>query len=420
MNRWSRPWVTRGKRQAHIFISKFDPTGKTLIYSTYLGSWGDDQAKAIAVDVDGNAYVTGFTSSYDFPVLNAVQPNFAGGSVVNGGDAFVVKLSPAGELLFSTFLGGTLDDFGRAIAIDPEGNIRVVGTTASLDFPTVKPYQAKLNGSARDAFMTMLSGDGSAILYSSYFGGTAAEEGNALAVDAVGNWYVAGATSSTNMPVKNPAQTRYGTNRDAFVAKFSPDGKALLFSTFLGGTGDDWARGIALDSTGNAYVTGYTANSTFPVKNPFRTFAGGTRDAFVVKYASDGTVVYSSLLGGSSTDEGYAVAVDANDALYITGFTQSLDFPLLDAVQTAIPTCNTAPCTADLFVAKVNAAGTALMFSTYYGGTGADQPRAMAVSPDGEVFVTGTTASTNFPVSAPFQDKNIGGGAAVGFLLKIN
>ena len=403
-----------------IFVSKFDPAGKTLIYSTYLGSWGDDQAKAIVVDEDGNAYVTGFTSSTDFPVMNAVQPNFGGGSVVNGGDAFVVKLSSSGELLFSTFLGGTLDDFGRAIALDPDGNICVVGTTASLNFPVVNPYQARLNGSARDVFLTKLSSDGSAILYSSYFGGTAAEEGNAVAIDAEGNWFVAGATSSANMPVKNPVQSRYGTNRDAFVAKFSPDGKTLLFSTFLGGTADDWARSIAIDSAGNAYVTGYTANNTFPVKNPFRTFAGGTRDAFVVKYANDGTLVYSSLFGGSSTDEGYAVAVDANDDLYIAGFSQSLDLPLFGAVQTAIPTCKTAPCTADLFVAKVNSAGTTLLYSTYYGGTGADQPRAMAVSADGDVFVTGTTASTNFPVSAPFQDKNTGGGSAIGFLLKIN
>ena len=403
-----------------IFITKLDPTGTRLIYSTYFGSWGDDQAKAIAVDVDGNAYITGFTSSPDFPVMNAVQPNFGGGAVVNGGDAFVVKLGPTGDLLFSTFLGGTLDDFGRAIAIDPDGNIRVAGTTASLDFPTVNPYQAKLNGSARDVFMTKLSGDGSAILYSSYFGGTAAEEGNAIAVDAEGNWYIAGATSSTNMPVKNPAQTRYGTNRDAFVAKFSADGKTLLFATFLGGTADDWARGIALDSTGNVYVTGYTANNTFPVKNPFKTFGGGTRDAFIAKYANDGTLLYSSCLGGSSTDEGFAVAVDANDDLYIAGFSQSLDFPLLSPVQAAIPTCKTQPCTADLFVTKVNSAGTALMFSTYFGGTGADQPRAMAVSADGNVVVTGTTASTNFPVSAPYQDKNTGGGAAIGFLLKLN
>ena len=177
---------------------------------------------------------------------------------------------------------------------------------------------------------------------------------------------------------------------------------------------------MLLDSEANLYVTGYTANNTFPVKNPLQTFAGGTRDAFIAKYKTDGTLVYSSLLGGTNTDEGYAVAVDANDDLYLTGFSLSLDFPMLGPVQGAIPTCKAAPCVADIFVAKINSAGTKLIYSTYYGGTGADQPRAIAVSPEGNVFVTGTTASTNFPVSAPFQDKNTGGGAAIGFLLQIN
>jgi hypothetical protein len=268
--------------------------------------------------------------------------------------------------------------------------------------------------------MTKLSGDGSAILYSSYFGGASAEEGNAVAVDADGNWYIAGATSSSALPVKLAAQSKYGTNRDAFVAKFSPDGKTLLFSTFLGGTADDWARGIALDSEANVYVTGYTANNTFPVKNPFRTFGGGARDAFIAKYKTDGTLIYSSLLGGANTDEGYAVGVDANDDLYVTGFSLSIDFPVLSPAQAVITGCKASPCVADLFIAKVAADGSQLIYSTFYGGTGADQPRAMAVSADGSVFVTGTTASTNFPVSSPFQDKNSGGGAAIGFLLRIN
>ncbi len=403
-----------------IFISKLDPSGKNLIYSTYLGSYGDDQALAIAVDGDGNAYVTGFTSSYDFPMLNAVQPNFAGGAVVNGGDAFVVKLDPDGNLLFSTYLGGSLDDYGRAIAVDGDGNVRIVGSTASPDFPTKNPYQAKLSGTARDVFMTKLAGDGSAILYSSYYGGAAAEEGYAVAVDGAGNWYLAGSTASAALPVKNAAQAKYGLLTDAFVAKFSADGKTLTWGTFLGGTGADVARGIALDSADNVYVTGYTVNNTFPTKNPFQAFGGGTRDGFLTKYTSAGALVYSSLLGGDNTDDAYAVAVDGNDDVYVAGYTASFNFPVVTPTQAVIPTCKVSPCTADVFVTKISADGTKMLYSTFYGGTAADQPRAIAVSADGHVFVTGTTASTNLPVTLPFQDKNTGGGAAIAFLLHIN
>ena len=247
------------------FISKFSSSG-SLVYSTFLGGNGDkvwDTAHGIAVDSLGSAYVTGATKSSDFPTENAYQTNKSGGY-----DAFVTKLSPSGNALsYSTYLGGSANEDGLDIAIDGAGNAYITGGTRSKDFPTKDPYQATLCGSNWDAFVTKLSPSGNALSYSTYLGGSNLDEGSRITVDGSGNAYITGFTYSNDFPTKDPYQaTLCGSKPDAFITKLSSSGNALSYSTYLGGSDDDKAEGIAVDGSGNAYITGYTYSNDFPTK----------------------------------------------------------------------------------------------------------------------------------------------------------
>src|SRR5207253_4277774 len=208
-----------------VFVTKLDPTG-SLIYTTYVGVIADDRATAIAVGPDGSAYVTGFTASRDFPTVNALQGTQAGGGSVNGGDAFVFKLSPDGaSLIYSTFLGGSADDYGRGIAVDSTGSAYVTGITLSTDFPVANALQPDFGGGARDAFVAKLSPDGSRLVYSTYLGGTGVDEANGIAVDGEGNAYVTGEATNVSFPTVNAIQATYaGGARDVFVSKIDSEG----------------------------------------------------------------------------------------------------------------------------------------------------------------------------------------------------
>ena len=408
-----------------VFVVKLDPTGENVVYSTYLGSWGDDRGLDIAADAEGCAYVTGHTTSPDFPTAGPVRGGHRGGSIANGGDAFVLKLSPAGsELIFSRLIGGTGDEFARSIALDPEGNIWIVGSTTSLDYPIERPHQDFHGGATRDVFLTRLSADGSKLLYSTYLGGSGVDEGNSLALDPEGNVYITGTTTAAEylFPLKDPIRDSYaGGARDSFVAKFAAEPPALVYSTLIGGTGDDSARSIAVDSDGSAYITGYTTNNNYPTTaNRFKGH-GGSRDAFITKLNPEGTeMVYSTFLGGSGTDETFGIALDAGKNIYVAGFTQSRNLPVENAFQgTIVGSCTTSSCTADLFIAKLNAEGSALIYSTYLGGARADQPRAIALDAQGHAVVTGYTASLDFPTVRPFQPEYNGGGTNIAFVVKL-
>src|ERR1022692_2585480 len=242
------------------FVAKLNPTGSALVYSTYLGGSEWDRGNGIAVDGSGNAYVTGFTASTDFPAMNPIQP-------VNGGgdDAFVAKLNPTGSaLVYSTYLGGSGNDTGSGIAVDNSGNAYVAGYTSSTNFPTMSPLQLAYGGGDSDAFVAKLNPTGSALVYSTYLGGSGEDQGGGIAVDNLGNAYVTGGTGSTDFPTMNAAQATYGGDTDAFVAMLNPTGSALVYSTYLGGSSDDDGYGIAEDSAGNAYVTGGTGSTDFP------------------------------------------------------------------------------------------------------------------------------------------------------------
>jgi hypothetical protein len=374
-----------------------------LVYSTYLGVPGDDYGAAIVVDSAGNAYVTGETWSTNFPTVSPLQPTYGGGS-----DAFVAKLNAAGSaVMYSTYLGGSGNDVAYGIAVDPFGSAYVTGYTYSLNFPTASPLQAAYGGDWGDAFVAKLNATGSALLYSTYLGGNGSDEGSAIAVDSAGNAYVTGYTASTNFPTASPLQavTRGGGYSDAFVAKLNATGSTLVYSTYLGGSRDEYGYGIAVDSSGSAYVTGFTQSTNFPTASPLQaTNGGGGSDAFVAKLNAAGSaLLYSTYLGGSGEDRGNGIAVDPVGNAYLTGDTASANFPTLSALQSAF-----AGGTYDAFAAKLNAAGSALVYSTYLGGSGEDRGYAIAVDSVSNAYLTGWTDSSNFPTASPVQSTNGG------------
>src|SRR5260221_7508459 len=329
-------YVMKSKNEVGFEVAGYDRRRALVIdpvlaYSTYLGVRGSDFAADIAVDSSGNAYVTGSTLSTDFPIAKALQPTTHGYY-----EAFVTKFNGDGSaLVYSTYLGGSDFDIGYGIAVDSAGNAYITGNTASTDFPMVNAIQATLGG-GEDAFVTKINADGSALLYSTYLGGGVYDSGSGIAVDSAGNAYVAGVTESTDFPTKNAIQgTLHGT-KNAFVTKFNGDGSALVYSTYLGGGGTDYGNGIAVDSAGNAYITGQTTSTNFPTENAVQATFGGAEDAFVTKFNADGSALgYSTYLGGSAADIGAGVAVDSAGNACITGNTGSTNFPTNNAFQAA-------------------------------------------------------------------------------------
>src|SRR5258706_347616 len=333
-------YVRKGADRVGFQLAAYDTTRPLIIdpvvlsYSTYLGGGAGDFSNGIAVDAAGNAYVTGFTASSDFPTTaGTFQPNFGG-----AGGAFVTKLNPTGSaLVYSTYLGGSGADWGNGIAVDSGGNAYVTGITFSTDFPTTAgAFQSAVSGGA---FVTKLDPAGSALVYSTYLGGSDAQA-RGIAVDGGGNAYVTGVTSSADFPTTAGAYqvtyggTQAGSGGDAFVTKLDPTGSGLVYSTYLGGDGSDWGNGIAVDIDGNAYVTGTTSWITFPTTpdafQPHSRGGSGVNgtDGFFTKLNPTGSaLVYSTYLGGTDLDLGLGIALDAKGNAYVTGATNSTDFP---------------------------------------------------------------------------------------------
>ena len=417
-----------------VFVAKFDPTGRSLVYGAYFGGSGDDYATGIAVDSLGNAYITGYTNSADFPNSHAVQAHPGGGTCGAAPntfpcfDAFVAKLDASGsEIVFSTYLGGSGDDFGQGIAIDPAGNPVVSGFTASRDFPTLGALQSVFGGAAYDAFVTKLATTGSEFIYSTFLGGSGEDFAAKIAMDSSGDAYVTGYTNSADFPVVNAMQPAPGGGVcgaspsttpcfDAFVAKVSGDGNVLTYSTYLGGSGGDYGYGIAVDGKNNAYVTGLTTSTDFPVTpGAMQTAGGGTTvDAFVAKLDAEGSsTAYSTYLGGSGAEAGRDVVVDSAGNAFVAGYTYGAGFPLANPVQAASGGFY------DAFLAKLNAAGSALVFSTYLGGSGNDKAHGLALGKWGSAYLAGETFSTDFPTTSGTFQPLYGGGAFDGFVTKL-
>jgi hypothetical protein len=388
------------------FVSKLSSTGNSLIYSTYLGgNMDEDIGYAIAVDGIGRAIVTGYTYSSDFPTDDAFQATYGGNC-----DAFVTALTDSGGLAFSTYLGGEYIDEGRSIAVDNSGVPYLTGFTGSVDFPTLNPYQEfGWPAGAYDAFVTKLADNGSSLVYSTFLGGNGDDKGYGIAVDGNGNAYVTGYTNCTNFPVLNQYQTDGGA-KDAFVTKLNTSGDSLVYSTYLAGNGDDEANGIAVNGDNNAYVTGYTNSTDFPTLNQYQT-DGGYVDAFITRLSSAGSsLVFSTYLKGNGNDVGYGIAVDGYDNAYVTGYTNSTDFPTINQYQTDGGYL-------DAFVTKLNCSGKVPVYSTYLAGNGNDEGYGVTVDGNGNTYVTGYTNSTDFPTLNQNQSD---GGAIDAFVTKLN
>ncbi len=428
-------YVLRGARQVGFKVAAHDHSRPVIIdpvlfYSTYLGGSGADSGQGVAVDSAGNAYVTGGTSSINFPTTPGAFQTSRGGSV------FVAKLNPVGSapLVYSTYFGGSGGvsggDNGNAIAVDSLGNAYVTGRTSSTDFPTtLGAFQTTYAGGFTDAFAFKLNSSGSAPVYSTYLGGSSDDVGQGIAVDSSANAYVTGQTYSADFPTTLGAfQTTYGGNADAFVTKLNPAGSApLIYSTFLGGSGQEYGRGIAVGSLGNAYVAGQTDSINFPVTaGAFQTTSAGGSHAFVTKLnlAGSAPLDYSTYLGGTGPDYGFGIAVDSSGSAYVTGQTSSPNFPTTPgAFQTTfaggIPPGCCAP--ADAFVTKFNPAGSApLVYSTYLGGNSDDFGQSIALDSAGNAWVTGYTLSANFPTTPGAFQPTYAGGPVDAFVTKLN
>jgi hypothetical protein len=386
-----------GGGSGDVFVFKFDLN--SLLYSTYLGGSASDSPSSIALDFVSNVFIAGVTQSPNFPLVKAIQTSKKGAS-----DAFVTRLSSDGARLdFSTYLGGSGDDSGTAIAVTSgvlEENIYVAGVTSSNDFPVTAPLQALYGGGGSDAFLVKLDGTKSppGIVYSTYLGGSGLDGATGLAVDSLKSCYLAGTTTSTDFPTAGAFQPKIAGLADGFVAKVKPNGDGLVYASYLGGNGNDQTSRIAVDSLGRAYLTGSTDSADFPTTTSLGIQYGGNGDAFIARLNSAGTGLdFSTLLGGSGFDSGTGIALDSAGNVLVSGATTSTDFPTVNAIQWV------SGGKSDAFVAKLDAAGAALVYSTYLGGSGEDAASSISVDSSGNVYITGGTSSSDFPVNNPFQ-----------------
>lgn len=325
----------------------------------------------------------------------------------------VLRIDPV--LLYSTYLGGSSFDQAFGAATDPAGNTYVIGYTASTLFPTIAPLQPSLAGGVFDAFVVKLNAQG-AIVYSTFLGGSGADEGYAIAADAPGNAYVTGVTFSTDFPTVGPFQAAAGGKQDAFIAKINPLGSALVYSSYLGGNQDDFAQAIAVSAAGNAYLTGTTFSANFPTSAPLQAALNGTSDVFVSSFSAAGNaLVYSTFLGGSGQESGHGVAVDSNGNAFVVGSTGSNNFPRALPLQSTFGGGSL-----DAFVSKFNTAGSALIYSTYLGGVFTDEAQAVATNASGMATVAGYTSSTNFPVVGALQATLASPGHTDAFVTRLN
>lgn len=377
-----------------VLVLKFGPDG-TLLWNTTIRGNALDFGTGIEVDGSGIVYITGWTDSTDFPLVNPLQ------STRNGfRDAFLSKLSAQdGSIVYSTYFGGNRSDGSNDLAINSAGEVYLTGYTESTDFPTVNPIQGQLDTTTcfcADAFVSKISADGSTLLYSTYLGGSFDDEGRSIGIDAHGNIFVAGDTKSDDFPTTNPVQAAFaGGMRDVFAARISAGGSTLDYSTYLGG--EDWDRvnRIAVDGAGYAYLSGTTRSVGFPTTpGAFQEqFAGGILacgnppydplhncdDVFVTKVAPDGSsLAYSTYLGGNRNEEGRGIAVDGSGQAHIVGYTTSPDFP---------PSGNLSA--ADIFVAELDSSGSALNYTVLVDSPTANAGHGIAVDSAGDIYITG-------------------------------
>lgn len=405
------PDLTFNGGLADAFVAKIDATGTALSYLGYIGGAGLDIASAIAVDGSGNAYITGSTTSSEatFPVTVGPDLTYNGGSIT--GDAFVAKINSSGTaVVYCGYIGGAGEDVGLGIAVDAAGAAYVTGQAGSSEatFPVKVGPDMTYGGGAFDAFVAKVDATGAGLDYAGYIGGAGDDAGLGIAVDSSGGAYITGTTDSSEatFPVKVGPSLVYKGNTDAFVAKVNASGAKLIYSGYIGGSGEDTGTRIAVDTTGNAYLTGVTTSTetTFPVKvGPDLTYNGDgitVGDAFVAKVNPSGSnLIYCGYIGGAGGDAGLAIALDDSGSAYIAGSTASppASFPVNDGPSLAY---KGGILFGDGFVAKVKADGTGLDFAGYVGGLADDVVTGIALDHAGNLYISGatTSAAPSFPV----------------------
>lgn len=399
-----------------VLLRKISADGTAFIYNADLGGSDDDVANGIAVDANGYVYLGGRTYSLDFPTAGANV--FQNTNYAQGNSAFVMRIDPAAKtMIYSTYVGGTNDDEGFALAIDKDGNAYLAGAASSADFPTSKnAFQPRLNGNY-DCFVFKIDNQGNAV-YSTFIGGGSDDEAFGIAVDNSGNAYITGESNSDSYPnVNAPFQHSRHGGYDAFITELSADGGSLVFSTFAGGGADDAGNAIALDSSGNIYVAGTTGSDDFPgTGGSFQSgYQGGVSDAFVLKYRPNGSnIAWASYLGSHGTDEGNGIAVDANGNIYVAGDTNSDQFPVTgDAIQ------GNRGNGFDGTLSVLDTNGTTLYFSSFFGGQGDDAFFAVALDPYYNVYLAGQTSSKDLRIASGVQSQP-GGGSSDALLVKFD
>ncbi|MBC8002384.1 MAG: SBBP repeat-containing protein, partial [Opitutaceae bacterium] len=426
-----------GRADHHaVFITKLNPTGSAVLYSTLIDGKSSETGLAIAVDETGSAYATGSTGSRDFPLQSPFQDRYNPGiscpipipsCVVEdalGGEPFVLKLNPAGDsLIFSTYLGGAGGDAGNGIAVSADHKVYVAGDTNSRNFPVKNEFQNNTIFTGNDAFLSILAADGQSLVYSTYLLGT--EGATSVAVDAAGNAYIAGRSDTNQLSVRggsgsSPFRSSNSGGTDAFVAKFNPaasGNSSLVYATYLGGGGTDSAFAIAVDNQNQAYVTGVTGSFNFPLQAA----AGASvldsnnqvNEAFVTCLNANASgAVFSTFLGGAGQEEGLAITLDRDRNIIVAGDTTSGDFARVSATQQTIGGGR------DAFVTKIAAGGTAIRFSTFLGGSGNELAAGVFTDGASSIYLAGNTSSTNFPVT-PGVLQTAAQGAGDGFTAKI-
>jgi hypothetical protein len=399
-----------------VFVTKINAAGTAVVYSTYLGSTGDEYAHALAIDGSGNVYVTGVTNSASFPGVTggSLQSSFSGGTY----DAFLTKINAAGSAIaYSTYLGGTADDGGQEVVVDGSGNAYLLGYTASSTFPGVSgsSIQPANNGGGGDAFLAKIDATASNITYATFLGGSGYDGPSDIAIDGAGNAYVSGFTDSTNFTGVNGSSLQSanaGGTYDGFVTKINAAGSAITWSTYLGGSGMEFVSAIALDSSGNVVVAGDTDSASFPgvSGSSLQPSLAGANDAFITKINNGATaILWSTYLGGNALDvvSFGGMGLDSGDDVYLGGTTFSTTF-------NGVTGSSLQPSPGggiEFYLAKLNAAGTSIDYATFLGSTGDDAMYAMTVSASGNVYATGVTDSTAFPGAAgsSIQSSNAGG-----------
>jgi len=401
-------YVLEANNQVGFKVASYDHSKPLVIdpvatYSTYLGGSAGDYAYAIAIDSTGAAYVAGGTASTDFPTLGAYQ-----GTVAGGYDCFVTKLAPGGgSLVYSTYVGGSSTDNFDAIALDSSLNVVATGYVQSADYPVLNPLpgQSTYAGGYNETVVTKLNSSGNALIYSTYLGGAGDGFPEGMTLDAGGDAYVVGEADAPTYPVVNAIQSTPGSTYTGTLSRLHWNGTALslVFSTFWGGNFTTSANAVAVDNNNHIYVGGFTEASVFPTTaGVYQTAAGGGFDGFVTKFnwnsgTSTLSTVYSTYLGGMYDDSVIGLVIDGAGDAYLTGYTASPNFPVPNAVQSTLGG------NYDAFATELNPTGTGILFSTYLGGSGYDQAQGIVLGSGGNIFVTGYTASTNFPTSNAVQ-----------------